>query len=131
MKNNDDKLLELLAPHLEEHLVNLKAQKEALDQKIRELEKHLSNIGPGITTPSGKRHKRKRGENRLLLQTWFSEHPSRSVGQAEIASEIGISPSSARVVLDKLVNEGFLERDGLSWRVKQQVTTKQGEAEIL
>ena len=112
---SNDNLLESVAPHLKEHLAHLKAQRDDLDAKIREVEKHLTAIGH--EQPSGRRTKRPRGANRAAILKWFDEHPGQGVGQAEVARAIGISSSSARATLDKLRSEKLVEQsdDGL-WR---------------
>jgi len=117
MANTDnDNLLESVAPHLKEHLAHLKAQRDDLDTKIREVEQHLVAIGHG--QPNGRRTKRPRGANRTAILEWFDQHPEQGVGQAEVARAVGISSSSARATLDKLRKEGLVEQsnnDG-SWR---------------
>lgn len=120
MKDNSDNLLKFVAPHLEEHLKNLRKQKDDIDTKIHEIEKYLSEIGHnnGLFSQSAKK-RRPKGANENLLRNWFKEHPQKLVGQAEIATETGIRSSSARSVLDKLTKQGFLERDDSLWRLKQ------------
>lgn len=125
MIEGNDNLLKSLVPYLEEYLKNLRTQKDEIDIKIREVEQKLAKIGhDNVLAPLGQ-PRRPRGANNILLQTWFKEHPTETVGQAEVAAKTGIKSSSARAVLDTLTKRGVLERDGSLWRLKQPTITEQ------
>ena len=120
MATNNDNLLESIVPHLEDHLKNLKEQKEDIDAKIREVERHLAQISNNSPTGRSGKQRRPKGANKALLKAWFEEHPEKRVGQAEIATLTGITSSSARAALDRLEKNNVLERDGSAWRLKQK-----------
>lgn len=110
----DITVLKPVVPYLRERLANLESQIRDLDSQRIELQKALEALVkyPDIAGGEPKSSSRRpRGANKVMLQTWFKEHPGQPMGQTEMAVATGITASSARAALNRLVVSGFLERD--------------------
>ena len=126
MKIDNDNLLQSLLPDLEDHLgrmraelTNLDAKRNDLATKIHDLEQKLNVIrSSGQECGTERKPRKPRGANRTAILSWFEAHPTEAIGQTQMAEATGMTSSSARAVLDRLVKEGIIHRDDGCWRKK-------------
>jgi len=107
MAEINDKTRESVITGLHELLKHIRAEKEQLDAKIKQVESDL--IALGDKTFSGKAKRRGWGEGRALVELCLKNNPGKNLSVADISKQVVIPRSSVHSALLKIKATGHAE----------------------
>ncbi len=123
MKNNQDiglkrKVVESMIESQRELVFRFKAERDALNEKIKQAEDTLNLLEKAISSGSTDTKRRGWGKNKEDVRQFLENNPTESFASDKIAEALGIARSSALSALNRLKEANFCESINGLWKKK-------------